>query len=117
MDYPEILKLKDCHLWSEKLTKEMLLKAFETVKNYSDNYHNSRDLMKCKKCGLLYFSEYIEIVNFGEGNDNEYYSFIPVSSIEEADKLNELSELELTNYLGIRLNFPPYNSTPFWLNR
>jgi len=117
MNHSKISNLEKCHLWFERLTKEMLFTSFETVKSYRDNYHNTRELKKCKVCGLLYFYEFIEIVDFGDGNDNEYYSFIPVNSIEDADRLNDLSELELTSYLGIHMNFPPYNSAPFWLNR
>lgn len=117
MDSFEIIGLKGCHLWSEQLTKEMLFTSFDSIKSYRDNYHNTRELKKCKVCGQLYFYEFIEIVDFGEGNDNEYYSFIPVNSIVDADKLDTLSELELTSYIGIHMNFPPYNSTPFWSNR
>ena len=116
MEHQEIKGLKECHLWSKKLTKEMLFTTFDTIKSYRDDYHNTRELMRCKVCGQLYFFEFIEIVDFGDGNDNEYYSFIPVNSIEDADKLDALSELELTNYIGIHMNFPPYNSTPFWSN-
>ena len=94
----------------------MLFSSFDNIKNYRENYHNTRYLMKCKICGLLYFAEFIEITDFRDSNDNEYYSFIPVNSTEDADKLNTLSELELTSYLGIHMNFPPYNSNPFWLN-
>ena len=82
-----------------------------------NSYHNTRELKKCKVCGQLYFAEYYEEINFSGDEDDVYYTFIPVDSVEMGDRLNDLSMLELGGFLGIFMNFPPYNSQPYWHNR
>lgn len=117
MDQILISKPDTCHLWISELTKDLLLKSLGHLKNYRNDYHNSRDLKKCNTCGQLYFSEFHEEIDFRSGDDQEYYTFIPVNDTETAEKLNKLSRLELTSFLGIVMNFPSYNSTPYWNNR
>lgn len=108
-----IQKPEKCHLWTSDLTKELLYNSFDTIKIYEDSSHLTRTLKKCKKCGQLYFYEFYEIMNF-DRDDDQYISYIPVDCEKTADKLNELSQMELTSYLQISLNFPPYNSKPEW---
>ncbi len=117
MSQIKISKPNKCHLWSVELTKDLLLKSFENFKIYRQDYHNSRILKKCKTCGQLYFSEFYEVIDIREGDDREYYTFIPVENVEIGDKLNDLSRFELTSFLAICMNFPPFNSKPYWHNR
>ena len=112
-----ITKPEKCHLWTAPLTKEVLFFGFDDVKCYLNSYHNTRELKKCKVCGQLYFAEYYEEINFSGDEDDVYYTFIPVDSVEMGDRLNDLSMLELGGFLGIFMNFPPYNSQPYWHNR
>ena len=99
------------------MTKNILYDSFNTVKLYTNEYHNERSLKICKFCGQLYFYEFIEIIDFRDGNDSEYHTYIPIKSIKDADKLNKLSNMELSVFLSIRMNFPPYDSNPYWFNR
>lgn len=106
-----------CHLWKSLPSKDKLFSAFQDVKNYRNDYHNTRDLKRCKKCGQLYFHEFYEEVDFRDGDDREYNCFIPVDSVDAADELNKLSRFQLTRFSSIFLNFPPYDSKPYWNNR
>jgi len=54
-----------------------------------------RYVLKCDRCGQLYFFEFYETIDWIEGNDPQYTTYIPVNTIEEAQELNKLSELEL----------------------
>lgn len=82
-----------CHLWQkELLTKEDL--SFHTVKKLVESSHLDRSVLKCKQCGQLYFHEFYEEVDWLNGNDKMYTTYIP---IEEQDiaKLENNSPLEL----------------------
>jgi hypothetical protein len=66
---------------------------FSLVKTYADDSHIVRDLLKCADCGHLYFHEFYEEIDWKEGNDAQYTSFIPVDDIRSADNLSKLSPL------------------------
>lgn len=117
MDQIVISKPEKCHLWTALPTGEELVNAFEHVKTFRDDYHHTRDLKKCKACGQLYFCEFYEQIDFRDGDDREYYCFIPADSFETADKLNNLSRFALASLPGIFMNFPPYDSKPYWNNK
>jgi hypothetical protein len=106
-----------CHLRTARLTKSLLLNAFDNVKRYQDDYHNTKDLKRCKTCGQLYYAAFCEEVDIKAGKDTEYYTFIPVDDMDTGDKLSKLSRLELADYPGIVMYNPPYKSAPHWNKR
>lgn len=112
---------KQCHLWNEKeLTRDALTKSLVLVKSYEDESHLIRSLLRCKDCGHLYFHEFYEIVDWTEGNDAQYSTWIPVDEIESADSLNGLSPMQLMRYGGIPVNFPSdakEPTAPYWIVR
>lgn len=96
-----------CHLWNtSNLTKEILKAALSIEKNYIDESHLIRRLLKCKDCGQLYFYEFYEEIDWKEGNDPQYRTWIPVEDIGSADSINALSVFELLKFPSIRCDWP-----------
>lgn len=78
----------DCHLWKlDKLTLDDLMGCFEEVETYECESHLERRLLRCKRCGQLYFYEFNEWVDWEGGDDSQYWTYIPVSTPEEILKL------------------------------
>jgi hypothetical protein len=67
-----------CVLW-ERPDLVNGVDRFDTVEELIDESHLSRSVLKCRECGQLYFYEFYEIVDWEEGNDRIYWTFIPVS--------------------------------------
>lgn len=76
-----------------------------------------RQLMKCQDCGQLYFHEFYEEVDFRDGEDRQYFIFIPVDNIKVADEHNKLTRLALTSLPGIYKYSPPQDALPYWRNK
>lgn len=63
---------------------------FENVKVYLDDSHLMRRLMKYKPTGELYFYEFKEELDYINGNDPQYRTYIPVENEKESDEINKL---------------------------
>lgn len=96
-----------CQLWQkENLTKEDL-HDFEVMRTYVDESHFMRYLLKCKECGQLYFYEFYETIDWENGNDPQYKTFIPVDSEDEAKKRSEASLFDIFEFSPcIRSDWP-----------
>lgn len=91
----------ECHLIESTPTESDLDSAhknFIHVKTLIDESHLFRYILKCNRCGQLYFYEFNEEINWSGGNDSQYNTYIPVNTVEEAEGLYSNSQLEL---LGI----------------
>lgn len=110
----------NCHLWTDGIIdKKDLYSTLEIIKTYADDSHFKRELKKCKKCGQLYFFEFYEEIDWKEGNDPQYQTYIPVNDIETADELSKLPTILLLNYLSIRIDWPANADKPigpYWYN-
>lgn len=84
-----------CNLWNKNnLTTEDL--EFEIIQIYLDESHFSRSLVRCKECGQLYYSEFYEIIDWDDGDDNQFRTYIPIDSNPNIiENLNNMSPLEL----------------------
>lgn len=104
-----------CHLLNkDTLTETDLSKdTFDHIKEYVDESHLFRDLLKCKDCGQLYFFEFYEEVDWVDGQDPQYTTWIPVESEEKSDEMNKLSPLEILQFFPrIQKDFPKEATTP-----
>jgi len=68
---------------------------FICLKILADECHLFRYILKCKRCGQIYFFEFYEVIDWVAGNDPQYSTYIPISTIKEAEKLNTKSSFEL----------------------
>lgn len=111
-----------CHLWRKpKLVPEDLAgEHFDIVETYADNDHFSRRLVKCKRCGQLYFREFYEEIDWRDGNDPQYTTFIPVEAQAQIEAIKQLSRFELMEVLPqLRKDFPKEADKPtvYWIRK
>jgi hypothetical protein len=102
-----------CVLWkANALTIEQLRGSLELIITYEDDSHLIRRLLRCKECGQLYFYEFYEEIDWQEGKDGQYFTWIPVDDKESAERLKSLSVMEILVYPSIRYDFPKGTDTP-----
>lgn len=111
-----------CHLWRKpKLVSEDLAGVhFDVVETYSDDDHFMRRLVKCRRCGQLYFREFYEEIDWSDGNDPQYRTFIPVKTKSQAEAINRLSRFELMELSPqLRSDFPKEADSPtiYWIRK
>ncbi len=85
-------------MWrKENLTDEDIdiQNDFELLHTFIDESHLCRYLLKCKDCGQLYFYEFYEEIDWKEGNDPQYRTFIPIGTKDEAKKIAKMLPLQL----------------------
>lgn len=68
---------------------------FKTIKEYSKSSHDFRKLLQHIPTGDLYFFEFHEEIDWLNGNDPQYMTYVPVESEERADEINKLSLFNL----------------------
>lgn len=97
----------NCHIWNKPdLTIEELNNSTEVLKTYTDESHLIRRLLKCNKCGQLYFYEFYEEIDWSGGNDPQYRTWIPVDDETSAEVLSKMSPLHILNYPSVRYDWP-----------
>ena len=111
----------DCILWNEpeKISSEEF-SGFDVVEKYVDTSHWERSLLKCRECGQLYFHEFYEEVDWEDGEDPQYWTYIPVESDEEIALLKKTTFVELLQFFPrLQKDFPKSAKKPkiFWAKR
>ena len=103
----KITENSPCHLWtSSGITASDLKKSLKIVKTYTDESHLIRHLEKCLDCGQLFFYEFYETVDWIDGNDPQYRTWIPVDDEETAEQLSQLPPLEIQQFRRIIIDWP-----------
>jgi hypothetical protein len=75
-------------LWENPaLVAGPMKETFDLVDTYADKSHLLRYLLKCRECGQLYFYEWYEEIDWVDGNDPQYSTYIPVESGAEIEQL------------------------------
>ncbi len=114
-------KLKEpklCHLWkSEKLQhKELAVgQALKEVKIFEDDSHHMKKLLKCRKCGQLYFYEFYEEMSFSDGNDSSYRTFVPVENSKIAEKIAQ-GDIYSSGHYSPRIQHDN-TGAPLWIGK
>lgn len=119
----DMLKLEKCHFRGIGETSPLTNAEFNTIKEYDDNFntnadHRERSLVSCKECGQLYFREWLEWIDWDNGNDPTYTKYVPVEDEATADELHKLSALELLDVKPrLERNYPDdaKHPTNIWL--
>lgn len=109
-----------CHLWQkEDVTDGDLDNAFDVMQTYSEDSHFSRRLVKCKQCGQLYLKEFYETIDWVDGEDPQYLTYIPVESQQEAEAINQVGLWEFQTF-SPRINRDWPKGKPrkiYWIGR
>jgi hypothetical protein len=75
-----------CQLWKKtELSDGDFDNAFDIKKTYTEDSHFSRRLIKCKECNQLYVREFYEEIDWIDGEDPQYMTYIPVRNEKEAE--------------------------------
>ena len=110
-----------CALWAkpELLDERMAhVDRFERLETFVDRSHLSRDLLKCRECGQLYFFEFYEEIDWEDSDDPQYWTYIPVVTGAEIEMLKKASSLKLLECLPqLRRDWPKGAKSPktYWL--
>jgi hypothetical protein len=92
----------------------------ETVDTYVEDEHLFRRLLKCRECGQQYFYEMHEEIDWVDGEDPQYRTYIPVSTMAEVEMLRTASTAELRQALpALRSDFPKGVEAPtlYWAGK
>jgi hypothetical protein len=109
-----------CALWARpELINELKdrINHFELLETFVDESHLDRDLLKCKECGQLYFFEFYEEIDWEDGDDPQYWTYIPVETGAEIETLKKASRLKLLECLPqLRRDWPKGAKSPktYW---
>ena len=80
---------------------------------FVDESHLSRELLRCKDCGQLYFFEFYEEIDWEDGNDPQFSTYVPVETGAEIEMLKKASPIKLLEYLPqLRRDFPKDAKSP-----
>ncbi len=103
----------NCILWTKP---ELIAPAgarFEPIATYKDDNHWSRCLLKCRECGQLYFYEFYERVDWDDGDDPQYSTYIPVETEAEIETLKRQPPMGLLQFCPrLQKDFPKGAKAP-----
>ena len=91
-------QMRKCHLIESTPKENDLIptsERFIVIKVLVEISHIFRYILKCNKCGQLFFYEFYEEIDWVKGKDPQWNTYIPVNTVEEAELLNKKSQLEL----------------------
>jgi hypothetical protein len=86
-----------CAYWNkpEAMPSDELIKSSDLIERFDDTSHLMHALIKCRECGQLYFYEFYDEIDWENGDDPMYMTYIPVSTREEIDQLKAMSRSEI----------------------
>jgi len=88
-----------CILWTRpELVEGSTAEHFELVETFADESHWWRYLLKCRECGQLYFFEFYEQIDWEDGEDPQYSTYIPVETDAQIEALKKTSPFELLQF-------------------
>lgn len=95
-----VMKPIQCHLWTtEILTDQDINTTFDVVETFAESSHFSRRLLRCRACGQLYLKEFYEEIDWADGDDPQYETFIPVRDRAQAVEVNRADRMRIHSYL------------------
>ena len=92
---PQLRAPTQCHFWKAD-HPDLRGDEKELVKSFEDESHLFRALLRCRDCGQLYFYEWYEEIDWVNGNDPWYQTWVPV---EEKD-IDDLLKTDIWTILG-----------------
>ena len=89
-----------CALWTnpEPAATAVLRDGFERLREFVDESHWSRSLLRCRECGQLYVFEFYEEIDWVDGDDPQYCTWLPVETDAEVESLSRPAVANLRAY-------------------
>lgn len=74
-----------CALWTEPGPRlsAPTSHSFERLQQFEDESHWSRALLACRECGQRYVFEFYEEVDWADGDDPQYCTWVPIDGDED----------------------------------
>jgi len=124
-DKIEIIKMVEpvqCHLWTNDNIgrDDLVCDNLELIETFVDESHFSRCLVQCRGCGQLYFKEFYEEIDWIDGDDPQYVTYVPVKTADEIKKLKETNIFEIMLFQScLRYDYPKGADEPkvYWLGK
>ena len=111
----------NCHLWrADVLRPQDLREALATVEQYVNESHFGQCLLKCNECSQLYFFAFYEKVDWDDGDDAQYWTYVPVDTIGEVEQFRSLGPLGLLAVVPrLQKDFPKGATEPkvYWVGK
>jgi hypothetical protein len=109
-----------CALWTdpEPRLSGPLSRNFELLQQFEHESHWSRALLRCRECGQRYVYEFYEEIDWADGEDPQYRTWVPVDSDAEVDRLRQAGPGGLAGFRPcLRRDWPKGAPAPtvFWV--
>jgi hypothetical protein len=80
------------------LVLEPIAERFELIETFEKVSQQWRYLVTCRECGQLYGIKFREEIDWLDGDDPSYTTYIPVASAADAARMSGLSSVQLLAY-------------------
>jgi hypothetical protein len=112
---------EQCHLWQKDslVVADLSMDDFTIVEDICDDEHDIRKLLQCNQCGQRYFYEFHEEIDWVNGNDPQYRTYVPVQTDEEIRLLKQTDYWFINSfYPRLQWNWSSDNThTIMWIGR
>jgi hypothetical protein len=107
-----------CVLWENPvLADRPKSQTFKRIVMYVDDSHLMRELLECRECGQLYFFEFYEEIDWENGNDPQYSTYIPVETEAEVETLKSASTFGLLKFFPRLQHDSGKDATTRWIGK
>ena len=90
-----------CHLLqNDKIKRDILYDSLERIEDLLDESHLHYSVEKCKTCGQLFFFEFLEFVDWANGDDPQYLTWVPIKTMEEGRKIAKKYDNAMYGIMG-----------------
>ena len=122
IEITQMVKPVQCHLWTSNgaCIENMTPDNLELIETYVVESHFFRCLAQCKECGQLYFKEFYEEIDWIDGDDPQYVTYVPVKTAAEIEKLKKANIFEIMLFQPcLRKDYPKGADKPkvYWLGK
>lgn len=122
IEITQMTKPVQCHLWTKEdfYRDDLNRDDFELIETLVDESRFSRWLVQCKECGQLYFVEFYEEIDWIDGDDSQYVTYVPVKTADEIEKLKKSNIFEIMLFQPcLRKDYPKGAEKPkvYWLGK
>ena len=95
-----MMKPTGCLLWRdpEPLVTGPLNQSFELLETFVKESHWWRSLLGCRECGQQYFFEFHEEVDWVDGEDPQFSTWVPVATQQDLETLKAAGALDLRGF-------------------
>lgn len=103
-----------CILWEHpEHVRAPLAEHFERLAIYNEESHFWRYLLRCRECGQRYFYEFYEEIDWMDGEDPQYVTFVPVDTDKDIERLYAATPLGLLAFCPrLQQDFPKEAKQP-----